>query len=228
MDPVNSASAGAKVLSAMKDAPLWALLAVTLSLGAFIFIPQFALLVAPSTLAWIRFLTVVTAIFGCSRGASILITKIAASFPHRKPSPPFHLTPVLNQCLWNTAKQPDGSTLTQITAHLTAKNMSTYPLALLSARLIKPRIDGAVSDNMILIRAVDSRLYGTAHISQHIIPPGATLPVSAHIMIRGIPRQKDGPMDAVLGIIDDEGRELRVQLRLICANSVAPASTQAK
>ena len=56
-------------------------------------------------------------------------------------------------------------------------------------------------------------MYGTAQVSDHLIPPSRTLPVRVVIMIRGKPDQRpEDKLNLVLAITDDEGNEQRVRV----------------
>jgi len=51
-------------------------------------------------------------------------------------------------------------------------------------------------------------------VSGHFVPPKATLPASATILIRGMPRQIAGVMHAVVEFADADGHKERVNLKL--------------
>ena len=56
-------------------------------------------------------------------------------------------------------------------------------------------------------------MYGTAQVSDHLIPPSRTLPVRVVIMIRGKPDQRpEDKLSLVLAITDDDGNEQRVRV----------------
>jgi hypothetical protein len=65
-----------------------------------------------------------------------------------------------------------------------------------------------------------SRMHGTAYVSGTFIPPQATLPVAATILIRGTPQQKSGPMSAVIEMADANAHKERVKLQI--KNPAAP------
>jgi hypothetical protein len=80
------------------------------------------------------------------------------------------------------------------------------------------------------MRAVDSNMHGTAHVSGHAVPPHQTLPVSMTILVRGAPRQKAGMMDAIIEMADADANKERVRLRIRCiepaaATQAAPGGT---
>jgi hypothetical protein len=219
VDPGTTADATGKLFASLKDAPLWLLTAVALSLGVFVYFAPFASLVSPATLTLIRYAAVVATILAGCRAVSLLSGKLATGLSRRPP--PFHLTAMAQQSMWGTARQPDGTVTTQISVRATVKNMSDAPLALMSARLVKPRMSGEVLNNLVFVRSVDSDVYGTAHVSQHDVPPHCLLPVHVELVIRGSPRRRQtGNMRAVIGISDDEGREQRLTVELRCFNAV--------
>jgi hypothetical protein len=127
----------------------------------------------------------------------------------------FVITPINHQCMWHVSpNQPDGSTVTQVAGHFMVKNRTNEPLYLISAKLTKPRIPGETLPGLLTIQSTTSSMHGTSHISGHFIPPGATLPVSATILIRGTPRQKSGPMKATIEMMDADSNRERVHLTL--------------
>jgi hypothetical protein len=67
---------------------------------------------------------------------------------------------------------------------------------------------------LLTLRALDSNMHGTASVSGHFVPPKATLPASATILIRGMPKQKSGAMQAVIEFADANGHSERLDLKL--------------
>jgi hypothetical protein len=105
--------------------------------------------------------------------------------------------------------------VTQVCARLLVKNRTTIPLALVRARLLKPKIRGEILNDDVSVRAVDRNIYGDAH-SGYVVPPGVTLPASAVIMIRGVPTKKLGKqVRATIGVTDDEGHEQKVTVEML-------------
>ncbi len=64
------------------------------------------------------------------------------------------------------------------------------------------------------MQAVGSRMHGTAWVSGHSIPAQAALPVAATILIRGVPAQKFGMMNATIEITDADANKERVRLTI--------------
>jgi len=69
------------------------------------------------------------------------------------------------------------------------------------------------------MQAPDSDIHGTAYVSGHFIPPGATTPVVALILIRGVPKQKSGTLSAILEVADAHAHKEQVPLKLRCFDS---------
>jgi hypothetical protein len=77
---------------------------------------------------------------------------------------------------------------------------------------------------MLFIGSLDDRTNGTAAVSGNHIPAGATLPVSCVIMMRGMPKQRSGPLPAIIEIKDCDGHCERVKVVLVYID--APVTTQ--
>jgi hypothetical protein len=103
------------------------------------------------------------------------------------------------------------------------KNRSTTELLhIMTARLIKPSIRGEVLPAHVSTRSPSTGMFGTPHVSGNFIDIGQTLPVSCIISVRGVPRQKSGPMQAKLEFEDADGHRERVKVRL---NHMGPATS---
>ena len=86
----------------------------------------------------------------------------------------------------------------------------------MKATLILPEIVGEVLPGLLTMKSPNSRMHGTAHISGHFIPPLATLPVASTSLIRGVPKQQNGDMEATIEIVDANSNKERLQLKLKC------------
>jgi len=95
------------------------------------------------------------------------------------------------------------------------KNRTDKTLHLLTAQVVRPNKPGVVLQ--VLINTVaDSKRWGV-----NALPPGDTIGVSVHIMIRGFPgRVRKNPSDltVVLAVADDEGNKRRVKLLVKAAS----------
>lgn len=223
MEPTSSAGAYAKTLSLIKDLPLWLLTGVALSLIVFLYVPAFHDLASPTARPWVIFAAILFAILALCRFVSVVIAYASTRRAGRELRRTFHLTPIIEQCFISTSKQPDGSMVTQISAHFLAKNRTDKPLYLASARVIKPKIAGDHIQSLLLIKAVQGNMYGTAHVSKHFVPPHDTLPASLTILTRGTPKKCGKEIDTVLAVSDDDGNEQSVRLRLKTMNPPKPS-----
>jgi hypothetical protein len=152
---------------------------------------------------------------GAARATALLIERIPIWRAARAARRKFHLTAVTQQSFWASSKQPDDSVVTQVSARLYIKNLTDYPLALVSAMLVKPHVRGEIVSSDVSIKAVDRNIYGDAFSSGHTIPPRMALPASAHIMIRGVPwREPKREIRVTISLRDDEGREERVKMAM--------------
>lgn len=208
------ASAAAKVLEVLKDLPLWILIGLTLSAGALLFVPVIAQSVAPMR-PWIMIAGIVSACLAFARGTGTAVEWVSRWRTANAPARTFHITAFEQQSFWHVAKQKDDSLITQVSARLLVKNLTDNPLALVSARLLRPWIRGEVVSSDLSVRATNRNVYGDAVSSGHAIPAKMSLPASAHIMVRGLPwREPKKQVRVTIAIRDDEGREGRVKMIL--------------
>jgi hypothetical protein len=214
MEPVSATSAWIKVLIAIRDFPLWVLVAAALSLTIFVYVPNFNELVSPATNNAISFAAIVAWIFAGARGSVSLIEIVRSHRDSREANRRFYVTSVDSQCHWSVSRQSDGSLVTQISAHLMVKNRAAEPLHVMSVRVFKPTIRGETLPGLVVTRGQQGREYGTPYVSGNFIRPGETLPVAATILIRGVPRQREGTMHATLDVLDADGHRERVKVEL--------------
>jgi hypothetical protein len=218
LEPASTTSSWAKIAGVLKDWPLWLFVAVALSLSIFASVPQFRELVTPAGRTGILFATIVAWIFTASRAVTPIVRSLhiyrAASEARIK----FVATPIEHECFWGVSKQPDGSFITQVSGHFLVKNRTDEPLYLTTSKLIRPRIYGEVLSATLTMQSPTSNMHGTAHVSGYFIPPQATSPVTALLLIRGVPRQKSGIMSAVLEMADANAHQERVRLKIKCIN----------
>jgi hypothetical protein len=191
---------------------LWLFTAIALTL--FSAVPDFRQLVAPATAHAIAFGAVAAWIFTGCRAVAPGFQAFQAYRATSDAQIRFVVTPIDHQCTWATAKQEDGSIVTQVSGHFLVSNRTDERLYLTTARLLRPKIRGKELAGLLTMRALDSNMHGTASVSGHFVPPKATLPASATILIRGMPRQIAGVMHAVVEFADADGYKERVNLKL--------------
>ena len=167
----------AKFLSVLSAAPSSLSAALAIFTGLVLFVPGLSALLSPFLRGVLTLLGVLFAILFVCQIASPIASLWFSSFLGKFYAPRvFHLTPVTNLCFWSTAKQADGTFCTQIVAAFVVKNRTDAQLRLLRARLIKPKIDGEVLQDLI-------------HCE---IPPRETKTVRITILVKG-------PREAVKG-----------------------------
>jgi hypothetical protein len=213
MDP--SSGTWARVLDSVRNWPLWLLFAIALSLTVLVAVPDFRALASPATANALVYATIVAWIFVLARAAKPITDVVRTYLHNREHSRYFLVTPIEGQCHWSVSKQSDGSYVTQVAVHCMVKNRSAEPVHVMKARVIKPRIRGEVLPGLVLTRSQAANLFGTPHISGYFIGAGQTIPVSCTILIRGVPRQRSGPMQTKIEFEDADGHRERVKVRLI-------------
>lgn len=204
----------ARALDSIKEWPLWLLVAIALSLTVLVAVPNFRDLASPTTGTGLLYGAVVAWIFVLARAAKPITEALLAYLRYREQSRYFLVTAIEPQCHWGVSKQTDGSYVTQVAFHCMVKNRSAEPLHIMKASIIKPRIRGQMLPGLVVTRAQNANDYGTPHVSGNFIRAGQTLPVSCTILVRGMPRQKSGPMRATIEIEDADGHRERIKVLL--------------
>ena len=204
----------ARTLNAIKEWPLWMLVAIALSLSVLVAVPDFRNLASPTTATALVYATIVAWIFVLARAAYPMTEMVLTYLQYRERARYFLVTPIDAQCHWGVSKQADGSHVTQVSVHCMVKNRSTEPLHIMKARIIKPKIWGEVLPGVVVTRAPNAAIYGTPAVSGNYIGAGKTLPVGCTLLTRGVPRQRDGSMRAVIEIEDADGHRERVKILL--------------
>jgi hypothetical protein len=220
MEPVTTTGTLASVAAALKDWPLSLFAAVALTLSVFLAVPEFRELVSLPVAHGILFGTVAAWIFAGCRAVTPVIRAFHAYRAASEARVHYVITPIEHQCFWNMAKQSDNSIVTQVSGHFLVKNRTDERLYLTTARLVRPKIRGKELPGLLTMRALDSNMHGTAHVSGHFIPPKATLPISITILIRGTPRQKSGMMRVMIEFTDANAHKERVTVKI--DNPTAP------
>jgi hypothetical protein len=217
MEPAGAASARAKVVDAVKQWPLWIFWAIALSLSVFVAVPAFENLIPEGPRSGVVFAMAVAWIF---TGTKTVATIAHALREHKAASDSgvkFVITAIEDQCFWGVAQQPDGSFVTQISGHFLVKNRTDESLHLVKAKLIRPQIKGEVIHGGVIMQLPDRKIYGSAHVTGTFIPPQAVLPVSASIIIRGVPRQKKGVMKVRIEMAGANAEKACVIANMKCA-----------
>ena len=220
MEPVSTTTgAWARIADALKDWPFWLCVALALSLTALVLTPRFYTLLRPTAGTAVQFAAVVAWVLAVCGAAAPIAAAFRAYRAKAEARTKFVVTPIEQQCVWGVAKQSDGSFVTQVTGHFLVKNRTSENLYLVTSKLIRPKIKGEVLPGLLTMQAPDSDIHGTACVSGHFIPSGATIPVVALILIRGVPKQKSGTWSAILEVADANAHKQRVPLKLRCFDS---------
>lgn len=221
MTPVEGATSLGKFIEAVKDLPTWLFSAFAAAAGILLFLPAVNAELPKTLRPWLVVSLVVFGVLALFKWVSVAFGEWRASRADAKARKTFHVTPFAQKCDWSSAKQGDGSIVTQISAHFSVKNQSATPLGLTSARVISPKIRGEVLVGMVTVREQHGHMHGTAHTSGYRIAPGTALPAHALVMIRGLPRgAEDRDLDVTFGISDEDGNEQRV--RVVCKGMRKP------
>lgn len=218
--------AATKALEVLKDLPLWLLAGLGIAAGTLLWVPWFAAALPANFRPWVLIGGVVFGVLALARASALLLEEIPAWSKNRDQRRRFYLTANPQQSFWSNAKQADDSIVTQVVVRFVAKNLTPEPLGLARVRLIKPKIHGEIVHQDVVVRAVDSNIYGDAAHSGHVIPPRTSLPATASVMVRGVPWWEPKEQVRVkCGIIDDEGFEeiLSIDLRVVSGKPAEPA-----
>ena len=224
MEPVSTTGTLAKILGTIKDFPLWLLSAVAISLTVFALVPKFSHLASQDTNNLVLYGVFVAWIFVAARSVQLAFEAVRSYRNHREARHRFYVTPIEHHCYWSVSAQPDGSNVTQISAQFMVKNRSAEPLHLMKARVVRPKIPGEILPGLLATRSAVGNDYGTPAVSENFIAPGHTLPVVATILIRGVPKQKNGTIPATIKISDADGHAEIVKIQLPRVGGAGPHS----
>jgi hypothetical protein len=126
--------------------------------------------------------------------------------------------PIDGRCFWGIGRRGTESAM-QIETDWYVTNNSPVPARLVSARLVKPRVDDPKGFNLI----DGASALGRTHSSYFVIPPGETWHVSIGFHV-GPPSQRAGkPLRVEIAIKDqlgDEHRPMPLMVRDIAAGAV--------
>ena len=115
----------------------------------------------------------------------------------------FHATQYGERHIWGSAQQRDGTVTTQINTDLVIKNLTTEPLHLIRARLVRPKLGEPIT-------AMIYTLDGDAAL----LPPREAAKVRVFMVMHGSPAAPGECLSAVIAITDDEGHEQRIRMAL--------------
>jgi hypothetical protein len=209
------AGATAKVLEVLKDLPLWLLAGIAGAAGLLLFVPTFAAAAPVGARPWVALGGVVFLSLAIARAVGLLVRWWSSWRASVAAGRRFHVTAFPWKSHWSYTRQSDDSIVTQISAEILVKNRTLSPLALVKARLIRPRIRGEILHDAVLVGAVEDDMDGTSVVSGFTIPPDMSLPARITLLIRGVPRRKLGrQVRAIIGVTDDEGHEERTAFNL--------------
>jgi hypothetical protein len=211
MEPVASASAWSKIGATLKDWPLWLLAGAATSATVFVLVPEFRGSVKPATLPLIYFGSIALWVLTAFRSIGPALDAIQGHRRWREARIRFVLSPIPDQCAWGVTKQDDGTLVTQLTLRFMARNRTEEPLYLVKADVVRPKIKGEILTTLLALQAPNSPMHGTAHVSGHYVPAGATLPGSLTLLVRGAPKQMSGALDATLDFTDGDSHRERVR-----------------
>lgn len=136
----------------------------------------------------------------------------------------FHLTEVDGACFWRHAPFGNNERGLSIRINCIVKNKSGEPLHLLKARCIRPNFGGEVVMNQVQMMVARNRSWS--------IPPNSTASVVANIILKAKKELPPGDIQAVVGILNDDGIEETVKVTLKCppepiaAIATPPPSTE--
>jgi hypothetical protein len=219
MTLAETAGTFSRFVEAVKDLPAWLFTAFAIASGVLLFVPAVNVELPQTSRPWLVVSAVVFAVLAVFKWINVFIDLWRSSRATAKARKTYHLTPISHHCFWGVAKQPDGSSVTQLVADFAVKNQSVNPIGLMSVRVIAPSIRGEVLHNLITVREQHGTRHGSAIASDHRIAAGTVLPARVSVMIRGKPRRaEEQELKVTFGITDDDGNEQRV--RVICKGQV--------
>lgn len=203
----------AKWTQALKDIPLWVLLAFTGASLAVVFLPNLIGPFSSEYQPWFRVAAILFTALTTFKILAATTTSLYTLYRSSRPKKVFHLSPDTTNCNWSVSKQPDNSFVTQIIIDALVKNQTSTSIGLVAVHLLKPRMSGEVVHSDVIVRHAEGTVYGTAMHSGHRIPGGAALPARLSLMIRGTPRENQSkPLAVTVRVVDDEDNSQRLSV----------------
>jgi hypothetical protein len=120
----------------------------------------------------------------------------------------FHLTEVDGACFWRHAPIGHNELGLSIRINCIVKNKSSEPLHLLKARCIRPNFGGEVVMNQVQMMVARNQSWS--------IPPNSTATVLANIILKVQKEWPRGDIQALIGVLNDDGIEETVKVTLKC------------
>lgn len=113
-----------------------------------------------------------------------------------------------NECWYYLAKQNDKRIFTQISLTANISNLTDRPIAIVKARIIKPRMNNS---DLLHAEVLLPQAGSPFHSHEYKIPPHNTVRASVHIMV---PKQlaiEKSKLKLTVGIIDELGTEYKLK-----------------
>jgi hypothetical protein len=213
------------LIKTLKDLPFWMLAGLAIALDIILYVSSFAAQIPSDLQSWFALGAVFLNVLAGARLIDLFWSLGKAMVKSKAQRKTFHLSADEMQAHWGTARQPDGSVITQLALRFVAKNLTDRPLGLAGVKLLKPRFKGEVTHADVSLRGVRGNMYGSLQYSDHRLPPQGLLPGSLHVMVRGIPKTDTAsPLRATFRITDDEGNHQKITAEL--RGMPAPVQTQ--
>jgi hypothetical protein len=194
--------------------PLWVLLGLTIGCDLLLLFSSLQKIIPIETVPWLNFAAIFLNPLTATKGASDFL--VLRSSGNSKPLR-ISFTPLQNQCHWNFGKQPDGTTLTQISVGLLATNLTDKPIGLSNPRVIRSPVGlGLKTIHFdVSIQSPDGREFGSTAISKYRLVPNLPQTVVLHGFFPKKPWfQRDGDLAIRIVLTDTQGISHSIALSL--------------
>ncbi|MBC5767577.1 hypothetical protein [Ramlibacter albus] len=204
-DPVGPIS---KVLELVRKLPLWLFAGVALACGILLKAVPAADLPTDAR-PWIVLCLVVSGSLATAKIVEWVVFAIKAVYARATAPPAIHLSPCPHWDFWTIGKDADGPT-TQFRVGFLARNTSDQPIALVSAKLVRPRL-GVTSHHIdVMVKNERTGMSGSARTG-HLVTTEDLTEGTSHALLKGKPwfQKLEDPLVVVVEFTDDLGRKYR-------------------
>lgn len=206
-----------KLLSVLRNLPLWIIIGLAFAGYAVLFIPPFGGITTEKfrqnwgVWVWVEAITfsILAIVRVLDAGITYYWANKRTSEAHRF----LRFVPLLQQNWWHLAKQQDDSYVSQISFDMQISNVSENPVQIVKVRLIRPKKTEYLHAEILL--PMKGSPY---HSHKHPVPPCGTVRSTVHIMVRGKIEDQGSPLRITLGITDQYGEEYKLKNILIRSN----------
>lgn len=137
----------------------------------------------------------------------LLVRDIVLNEMHHKENEKLLVTIRENQSWWSLKQNKEERAVTQVQIIATFTNVTDAPIKVLKARMIKPKIKGAVAHTQVIFPQENI----THDMREHIVPAHQSIDVTVNITLYGKIALAHDRLKLTIGVTDQENIEHRIK-----------------